>query len=208
MLPGMRSLKPDLPAPSASARLWPRVQGPVTHLRLLDRDAEDRGNEIPAQIHLLGRVKQVGLKPVEIEPQITDQNKAGPDIKRVGGRFRGAADRVDHCTNGPGIVHRRSGHLPGLVGATYRIARSEPEARVVNDVRLGGRDVGDDREVRAKDAIGFVFEHGWLLLPRVTEVAALLGYVLGRFRALKVWSRCRRQSRHGTPGQAPSLPRR
>src|ERR1035438_8244886 len=61
-------------------RIPPRPPGGVPALRLLGRDTSDRGYDIPAQVDLLGPVKQVGLEPVEIAPEIAEQHEGSTGI--------------------------------------------------------------------------------------------------------------------------------
>lgn len=59
--------------------------------------------------------------------------------------------------------------------------RGEPQARVIHEITVRDGELGGTRRlacvVRCGNAIRFVSEHGQLLLSRVTEVAALLGYI-------------------------------
>src|ERR1700681_4001688 len=72
----------------------PRAQDGMPALCLLGWDADDRGYHIPAQIDLLGPVKQIGLEPVEIEAKIAEHHEGSAGIERVGRVFRLAAGRV------------------------------------------------------------------------------------------------------------------
>ena len=81
----------------------------MTTLCLVGGYAEDRGDDIPAQVHLLRRVEQVGFQAVQIEPQVAEHNERGPDIERVGGAHRVIARGVDHRANGPDILCAAAG---------------------------------------------------------------------------------------------------
>ncbi len=58
----------------------------MTVLGSLGGDAEDRGDDVPAEIHLLGQVEQPSLQVIQMDPQLGEHHEAGPDIDRVGRR--------------------------------------------------------------------------------------------------------------------------
>src|ERR1017187_3902161 len=147
-------------------------------LCLLGWDADDRGYHIPAQIDLLGPVKQGGLELVEVETKIAEHHEGSADVERVGRASRLAADRLDHRINGLKIVRRPGRHLPGVMPAAHQIAGGKPGARVIHDVWVWRRDLVAEgwkgSGSGGGNAVCFVCEHGQPLLPRVTGVAALL----------------------------------
>ncbi len=136
----------------------------MTILRLRTRNADDRGDQIPAQVDLLGPVQQVGLEPVEIEPQIAEQDEACADIKRVDGTAGSTAGRVDHCAERPDILHRESKCFPAVSLIACWIAGGQPGARVIHDVKVGNLvRVDGGRALRAIgcwNAIRFILKHG------------------------------------------------
>jgi len=136
----------------------------MTILRLRYRDADDRGYQVPAQTDLLGPVQQVGLEPVEIEPQIAEQDEAGADIKRVDGGLGSIAGRVDHRAQRPDILHRESKRFPAVSPIACRIPGGQPEARVIHDVRVWNLGRVDDGRtlsgMRCWNAVRFIREHG------------------------------------------------
>ena len=150
------------------------------------RNAEDRGDHVPAQAYLLGPVQQVGLKPVEIKPQIAEHDEARPEIKRISGAA--IAGRVEHRRGRPEIVNQVRRQL-AWIPAGRREPSRQPVPGTFQDTLVRARGlVGPDRvthRVQGRKAVGDVCEHAELLLPQMTEVAALLDYVRGRTKRLE-----------------------
>ena len=155
----------------------------MTTLRLIGRDADNRGDDIPAQVHLLRRVEQVGFQSVQIDPQVAEHSERGPDIKHVGGTHRAIAHGVEHRLNRPNILCLPDRSLPGRLPGTEHPVRGDPQPCAVDDRRVGywehagsrgrkhfgaGALTGARRagRVRHKPGNGLIFEHGWLRMSR------------------------------------------